>query len=197
MSKEFIELPPTEREIADYIITPEQWSEALEYYRSHKNELIEAGKFSRKRAVSHRNPPFQVGCAVIAIEPQLQNVEYAVYQAYNFTPSPGEHHGENKRCAERNALDGARKSAKTIVAIVTTSKEVSTGDLTKAHDPLHPCSDCRDMLRRMLADGFLREDSMICNANDSGKEIVSEEKRLNELLELYKDDPHASNTLTK
>jgi hypothetical protein len=43
------------------------------------------------------------------------------------------------------------------------------------------------MLRDLLAEGFLRSDSIICNANDSG-EIRIEERTLKELLALYEDD---------
>ena len=96
--------------------------------------------------------------------------------------------GENKLCAERNTLSGARGQAKVIVALVTVSKETDTGDPTKAQGVLPPCKDCRDMFRKYLAEGFMREETIICNVNDAKKELKIEERTLKELLDLYSDD---------
>jgi cytidine deaminase len=190
--KEFIEQRPTRAEIESFEITPERWQVALAYYKEHRDDLIKAAAFSRRHGFSHRTPPFKVGAAALAIEPGLEEGEYIVYQAYNFKPFPGEVKGNDKRCAERNALDFARSSAKVVAALVTVSNEVSTGDPTKAHDALHPCQECRGMLRKLLTEGLLREDTVVCNANDSeikdGKGLKIEERTLKELLDLYHDD---------
>jgi hypothetical protein len=82
----------------------------------------------------------------------------------------------------------AQENAKVVVAILTISKEKNTGDPTKAVDALHPCKECRDMYRKMIKNGFLKEDTIICSANDSNGEIVTEERTLKELLDLYNDD---------
>jgi len=182
----FPELPPTRKNINEMIVNRKQWLEALWYFESHINELIKAAAFSRDNAVSHRQPPFKVGCAVMSIEPGLEEGEYAIYQSYNFKPEPAPVAGIEKRCAERSGLDVARQKAKVIVGLATISKELSTGDPTRACDALHPCQECLTMLRNLLEEGFLREDSIICNANDSKAEIVIEKRTLKELLDLYK-----------
>ncbi|MBI5220498.1 MAG: hypothetical protein HY978_01515 [Candidatus Liptonbacteria bacterium] len=184
-----IEMAPSGKELAEFVVAPEQWQDALRYYHEHRSELIQAAAWSRRNAVSHRDPPFKVGCAAMGIEPDQAEGEYGVYQAYNFKPAPGETRDEDKRCAERNVLDAARRWAKVIVAIATISREISTGDPTKARRALHPCQDCRNVLRALLQEGFIRADTIICNANDGGPEVLSEERTLQELLELYQDDP--------
>ena len=182
-----IEMPPKKEEMKSFQVTQEHWASALQYYREHRDDLIKAAVFSRKNAISHRNPPFKVGCAVLGIEPDLPGGNYGVYQSYNFKPFNVPVAGDDKRCAERNALNLARRSAKVVAAIVTVSKETSTGDTTKAHDALHPCRECRDLFRALLDEGFLREDTMICNANDGDGELKVEERTLRELLDLYAD----------
>ena len=142
-----IERRPTENELRDFTVTPEQWAAALRYYQEHKNELIQAAAVFREKAVSHREPPFLVGAAAMVIEPNLPAGEYAIYEGYNFTPAPGTRQGREKRCAERNALEAAEMHAKLIVSITTISKEIHTGDPTQAHDALHPCKECRLMFR--------------------------------------------------
>lgn len=183
-----LEMRPSRQELDDFIVTPEQWKEALRFYHEHKNDLIQAAIFNRRNAVSHRPKPFKVGCAASGIGPGMKNGEYVVWQGYNFKPHTGHVKGEDKRCAERNVLEGAQSDVKTVFAIATVSKETSTGDPTKGHDVLHPCKDCRMMYRDLLKQGFLREDTMILNANDSREEIITEERTLKELLDLYKDD---------
>lgn len=182
---------PTAKELHDFVVTLETWNEARKNYQEDRDYFIKGAALLRETAVSHRPIPFKVGCLVLAIEPSVPGGKPSgayVYQASNFKPYPGERRGEDKRCAERNALDYARQYAKVVVAITTISKEVSTGDPTKAHDALHPCGDCRDMLRKLLREGFLRDDTIITNANDSKEKIVFEERNLKELLDLYSDD---------
>lgn len=181
----FIEGRPTQQEIEKHQVTPEQWAKALQYYQAHKMDLVQAAAFSARQAVSHRQPPFRVGCAVMTIEPSLPDGEYAIYQAYNFTPAPTKPKGRDKRCAERNALDNVFG---TVVALTTVSKEISTGDATKAHDTLHPCEDCRGLLRELLQKGNLREDTIVCNANHANDPVVMEERTVKQLLDLYADD---------
>lgn len=150
--------------------------------------MIEAAAKSRDRGVSHRNPPFQVGCAIMGIEPNHPPNDPVLYYSSNFKPFPGETSGEEKRCAERNALDSTRGQAKVIVALVTVSRETNTGDTTEIRDTLHPCQDCRNMFRKLLAEGFMREDTIICNINDSAGELKIEERTLKDLLTSYAGD---------
>lgn len=189
MTEEFpIELPPSAKEMADYTVTRKEWEDALRYYDEHRKELIEAAAASRKNAVSHRDPPFEVGCAAMGMGPGAPKGEYIVGFGHNFTPSPQLRRGGQKRCAERNASEGMRRDAKIIVAVVTVSKETVTGDPTKALGTLHPCKECRDMYREYLREGFVREGTIICTVNDSGKKMIVEEITLGDLLEIYKDD---------
>ena len=178
---------------SELTITPEKWKEFLDYYRTHRDALISEAALARDNGVSHRN--FKVGCALISVEPGLKEGEYAVYSAHNFTPTPANRTGWEKRCAERNAVEAAiEKGAFFIPAMVSVSRETSTGDeTTKAHDVLHPCLNCREMLRELMKTGVLRDESIICNVNDAEKPekntpYVVEEKTLKQLLEMYKDD---------
>ena len=176
------------REIQKFIVTRERWDEALHYYYENKDALIKAAIDARGNGVSHRNPPFQVGCAVLGIEPNGKENKYGVYKAYNFKVEPGPRSGKDKRCAERGGLEIAEKNAKVVAAVVIASKETNTGDPTKASNTLHPCQDCRMMYRHLLKKGFLRENTIICGVNDSNHEIISEESTLKALLDLYPDD---------
>lgn len=184
----FIESRPSNQELSGFEVTPERWQKAVEHYKIHKLDMVKAAVFSKRNAVSHRNPPFKVGSSAMGIEPNQPDGEYAVYQGYNFTPTPGARKGAEKRCAERNVLDVAKNRAKVVVALLTVSKEIHTGDATKSHGVLHPCKECRMMLRNLLQQGLLREDSIMCHANDSSPKIVFEETTLKELLQRYSDD---------
>lgn len=186
----------TPEQMRDYEIPPERWAEALRYYDEHRMELIKAAAFTRNTATSHRD--FKVGAAIMTIEPNLPEDEYGVYTSHNLNPYPGfnKKQGE-KACAERTGLKIAKDWSKGVVSITTVSKEISTGDHTKAHDALHPCLECRTMLRDLLKEGFIREDTVVCNVNDSRKEVrmdsttedvAIEERTVKELLELYQND---------
>lgn len=186
---------PTPEAMKGFTITPERWAEALEYYDEHQMELVKAAAFSRRTATSHRD--FKVGAAIMTIEPNLPEDEYGIYTSHNLNPYPGFNEGREKACAERMGLEAAKSWAKGVVSITTVSKETTTGDHNKSHDALHPCSECRTMLRDMLKEGFVREDTIICNVNDAKKEvsinsteeeIVIEKRTVKELLDLYDDD---------
>ncbi|MFA6301160.1 MAG: cytidine deaminase [Candidatus Paceibacterota bacterium] len=177
---------PTREEIKRFVITPEKWQEAMNFYHQRKNELIGAAALNRDNAFSYRG--FKVGCAVAGMGPKAKDEEYIVWQAGNFKLQPGHVEGKEKRCAERNALDSAQTELKTVFAIATVSKESSTSDPTKAHDVLHPCKDCRQMFRELLKKGFLKDDTIILSANDAQEKIITEETTLKKLLELYNDD---------
>src|SRR3989338_1717449 len=126
---------PTPEELANFVVTKEHWDAALRlYHRDHQWMIVAAAK-SRDRAVSHRG--FKVGASAIGIEPNLPPGEPVLYYSSNFKLFPGEVKGKDKRCAERNVLDAAWGQAKVIVALVTVSKEIHTGDLAKSHDVIH------------------------------------------------------------
>ncbi|MBI2355695.1 MAG: hypothetical protein HYV13_00630 [Candidatus Doudnabacteria bacterium] len=161
-------------------------------FLKYKAALIRAAAMAKRHGISHREPPFQVGAAAMSIEPGLPDGEYAVYTGYNFTPTPVKRRGRDKRCAERNVFEAAlEKGATLIPAMVTVASEKHTGDKTRAHDALHPCQDCRDMMRELRDKGILPGDGIICSVNDS-KEISSgkfaeEQMSVDELLALYDD----------
>ena len=178
-------------EAKTFEVTPTAWNNAIEFYENHRNDLIGVAARSRDRAVSYREVPFRVGAVACVIEPGKEGGEYAVYQGANIKPAPKKVSGRDKRCAERNALDAAQTHATVVVALVTVSTELNTGDPTKAHDALHPCRDCRDMLRQLLKEKFVRNETIVCNANDANKEdVVYEERSLGDLLALYHDDEY-------
>lgn len=176
-------------------ISPEEIAEALEFYRQNRDALIRSAALCRDKAHSYREIPFKVGCALLAVCPDLPKGEYNVFQAYNFTPSKKDRKGWEKRCAERNAVHAAiERNTKFIAALVTVSKESDTGDGNKSeNDVLHLCRECRDMVRELHEKGILRDESMICNVNDANdsnarRSLVIEERTTKEYLELYKDD---------
>jgi cytidine deaminase len=179
---------PTQEEIDNFVITPEQWQEALRFYHERKNDLITAAAFNRENAYSWRN--FKVGCAVAGMGPRTPDGEYVVWQGYNVKPAPGPTEGEDKRCAERNELDAAQTELKAVFAITTVSKEADTGgEEMKSHGVLHPCKECRLMFRDLLKKGFLKDDTMLLSVNDADpKNLKAQEMTMKELLELYKDD---------
>ena len=180
---------PTPAELENFVVTSEYWNRAVELYREDMGGIrwmmAEAAK-SRDKATSYRG--FLVGASAMGIEPNFSPDEPVLYHSGNFKYSPGEVRGEDKRCAERNVLDAARGQAKVIVAVVIVSKETNTGDELGPHDVLHPCRDCREMFRKYLAEGFMREDTILCNVNDANPEIKMEERTLKELLALYESD---------
>ena len=77
---------------------------------------------------------------------------------------------------------------KSQLAIVTVSTESSTGDESAVHDVLHPCRDCRDLMRMTISAGILSRDSIVCNVNDAKPKRVVEERTVGDLLDLYQDD---------
>ncbi len=181
---------PKPEEIERYEVPPEIWENTIRYINDKLPYLIEKASESKENGVSHRDPPFKVGCVAIGIEPeQDENDVPGIYQGYNFTPTPGVRTAEAKRCAERNALDIAMGWSKVIAGIVTASKETSTGDYSRADNALHPCKECRIMLRELLRKERLRNETVVINVNDSNKtHPLVEKKTLKELLDLYKDD---------
>lgn len=179
---------PTQEEFDRFFITESEWQEALRVFHEVRHSLIPVAAGNRDHAESYRG--FKVGCVAFGIEPDPKTggPKYLFYSGKNYKPYPKEQHGKDKLCAERIALAGMQGSAKVIVSLVTVSKEKSTGDPTKAHDVLHPCRDCRDMLRDALKSGFARPDTIMCNVNDEEKELKIEERTLEELLALYEED---------
>ena len=167
------------------------------YHERYRDALIEMAASARDKAVSHREKPFQVGSAVLTVDQTPgKHPEYEMYASHNWTPTPGKRLDSDKRCAERNVLDGAllTDSKSLVVAITTVSRETSTGDET-THDVLHPCQECRTLLRQLIAQGNLRQDSVICSVNDATATdqvpIVIEEKTIREVLDLYPEDQSA------
>lgn len=169
----------------------------LKFYENHRPKLIADAAATRDRAVSHRG--FHVGCVVMTVDLRDQKYVYDSYSAANFTPIKKEppEKGPNKFCAERVALERAlTDGAKLIPAMVSYSKETNVTRETKAgepmieHDVLHPCQDCRQLMRAMLAQGILRPDSKICSVNDANGagETIIRERSVKSLLKLYKNE---------
>ena len=161
---------------------PPNWHED---YLRYREPLIRTAAWTRDHAYSYRD--FKVGCVLMTIDPGVEPGEYRVYNAYNYKDAPGERFGNEKRCAERNVIEAAAQFGATdILAIVTVSKEKSTGDETLSHDALHPCRDCRDLMRMIITAGKMTKDSIICNVNDANPELVIEERAVGDLLDAYK-----------
>lgn len=172
--------------------------EHLAAYNRLQDDLVKAAQVARDKAVSYRG--FKVGCAALAWKRGPKN-EYLVRAAGNVTPAPGQGKGSAKRCAERNALEAAlRDNPEIIVAITSVSRESNTEAPSVAHDVLHPCFDCRQLLRELKSKGIMRDETVIHSVNDAGEPnsaiveptadllMVSEERTLKELLDLYPKD---------
>lgn len=146
---------------------------------------------NRNYAVSYRAKPFRVGCAALTLDPDLPDDQPAIHPGANYKPTKE----AVKRCAEKHAIEGAiAYKTKLIIAIAIVSEEETTGDGDKSCGALHPCLECRKMYRELKGKGILRDDSIICSANDSeidveGMPSVIKEMSVKDLLELYKDDP--------
>ncbi|MDP1884619.1 MAG: hypothetical protein Q8L10_04595 [Candidatus Moranbacteria bacterium] len=163
----------------------------LEYYRECRKSMIVGAAMNRDHAVSWRPEQFKVGCTALTLDADLPDDQPAIHPGANYKPTK-----ESKtRCAEKHAVEGAiLYNTKLIIAITIVSKESTTGDPSKSCGALHPCLECRRMYRDLLKKGILREDSIICSANDSeldeeGMPSVIQEMSVKELLDLYKDDP--------
>lgn len=183
------DIPPTPKDLEKFKVSPEVWERAKKYFEEDLDIFIKAAQVERSRGVSHRNPPFLVGTIAVGIEPNQPEGHFGIYQASNFTPTPGTRTGNEKMCAESNALNAGLGWAKVIAGIVTVSKETHTGDPTKSHDVLHPCLECRKKLRKLLADGYVREDSIMYSVNDADpNNIIKRRKILKKILDLYQDD---------
>lgn len=171
----------------------------LKFYDNHRSKLIANAIAARDKAVSHRD--FRVGCSVMAVEFKGEKYIYDAYSAANYTPTkknPPEK-GPNKFCAERVALERAlTDGAKLIPGMVSVSTETNQSRESKAgqpiieHDILHPCPDCRQLMRALLAQGILRPGSKVCSVNDAkgNGETVIRERTVKSLLKTYeKEDP--------
>ncbi len=173
---------------------PEEIKRYVRDYHDHKKtDMIQAAALDRELAISYRNPPFKVGAAIMSKEPNQGPGQYSIYSGHNETPTKAFREGVAKRCAEKQALEQAlAHQTNMVVAIVSVSKEISTGDSSQAHDALHPCGECRKMIRQMKAEGLLSDESIICNVNDSrlgpDGQWAQEERTVKDLLELYKDE---------
>jgi hypothetical protein len=184
--------PPAE-ELKNFVVTQEMWDNALKFCDENMIELLKEAERWQPRGVSHRDPPFQVGCAVIGMGPlprRMEDYDYIVWNSNNLTPvkrdPPAK--GEEKRCAERNALDAAKVDCKVVFGIATSSIETSTGDPSKGERTLHPCLDCRNYFRELLKEGFIREDTRVFYGNNRGEKAKVDAGTVGEFLELYKDD---------
>ena len=171
-------------------ISQEEMDRHLQQYREHRVELIFAAMRSRDK-IAHSHRGFKVGCALLTHDPKNPE-DYPVALSGNLTPYPAERNGWDKDCAERNTVREALKNDSFIVAFVTVSKEISTGDEEGKHDAPHPCKECRKMFRELLVKNLLRPDSIVCNVNDkevdTGGELKIEERTVKQLLDLYLDD---------
>ena len=172
----------------------ENFINGLEYFKTHRDALIAGAKFTEPNGVSYRPVPFKVSCLLLAEKPGLQPGEYAMYNTYNFKPIQREEHGSKKRCAERNAIEGAiNNGCRKIIGLVTYSKQKTTGDENKSDRVLHCCKDCRLFIKELIHKGLMEKDSLICNAGPADAENpeggdVYEERTAAELLSLYNEN---------
>jgi hypothetical protein len=184
-----IEMRPTKKDLDNLQITPELWARAQTDFEDDIDFFIKAAQIHRDRGVSHRTPPFLVGAVAVGIEPNQPEGHFGTYQAANFTPTPGQRTGDDKMCAESNALNAGLGWSKVIVGLITLSRETHTGDPTQAHDVLHPCLECRKKFRKFIEEGYMRNDTLLYSVNDADPNNIKKERKiLKEILDLYKDD---------
>ena len=154
-------------------------------YLQHKQQLIESATQARDKGISYREIKFQVGCSILGNRAGEDGG--LIVNGFNYTPTKKPHANAEKRCAERNAVQrGLEKGITKIDALVTVSCESSTNNNPDEKMALHPCRDCRDLLRQLKDDGVMTDDTIICSIND--KHEIIEERTLSQLLELYDND---------
>lgn len=174
--------------MAEYESQPHRVDRYLEAYESRlrRTMVLEAQKDRTEIAKNHRG--FLVGCAVAAVVQEGYGMEEAkIFSAGNYTPESKKKNSEAKWCAERIAINLALAEKGTFIpAIVTVSDRVDTGEGGQVHDVLHPCPECRNLLRHLIEEGIMDEETKVCNVNDSNPDkLIMEEHTLKELLEKY------------
>jgi cytidine deaminase len=172
-------------------VSPESFQKGLEEYERRKDELIDAAAKDRDNAVSYRG--FLVGSSMLSMDMTKPEGEFTIYSGHNYKPGPGEQHGAAKRCAEKQAFEKAlANKTKMIMAIVSVSDRIATKEGIHNHDALHPCEECRKMMRQMLKENLLSEESMVCNVNDtktgSDGKWLREERTVRQILDEYRKE---------
>jgi cytidine deaminase len=163
---------------------------ALKSVEAYQPALIVAAASARGRGVSWRPQPFRIGCAILALNKDLDLSELQMFTGANYKPNQGEQHEwPERKCSEMVAIEEALKAGvKFIPAIVTVSSEKSTLEFgTEMHDVVHPCKRCRDFFKELIKRGIMSPKTKLVSIRDNGigKVEQKEERGLNELLELY------------
>ncbi len=160
------------------------------YTPERRQELIKLAQVARGAdAKSYRD--FFVGCTVLGAHPRINgDTEYRAFPAGNYTPNKKNRSEIGKWCAERVAVNAALSEGATFIpAMVSVSMESDRGENEHDHGVLHPCPECRNLLRHLLEEKILHEQTMICNVNDRDPEhVIISERTVRELLDLYKND---------
>jgi len=160
------------------------------YNANMRQNLIREAQIARDElALSYRD--FKVGCAVVSIKKSLEGVEEIKYHsAGNFTPEDKKKMSEAKWCAERTSVHLAlAEDGVFIPAIVTVSDRVDTGGGEDVHDVLHPCYDCRKLLRQLIGEKIMSPESKICCVNDKDHDNLQvDERTVEELLRMYPNE---------
>lgn len=174
-----------------------------ELYLERKARLIEAAREARDNdARSYRG--FLVGCSVLgrkADRGASPETGYEVYSTGNFKPEKKPQAGYQKRCAERNTIQLAlNENCNFIPAICTISDQASTEPGASEHDVLHPCEDCRSLLKEIMDQGHISSNTVLCSVRDGvdpeGQVFEKvEERTVGELLSIYEKDSEKNITL--
>lgn len=172
-------------------VSPESFQKGLAEYERRKDELIEIAARARDDAFSYRG--FKVGASLLSMDMTQPEGEFRTYSGHNYKPQDIEEHGLAKRCAEKQAFEKAlAQKTKMILAIVSVSDKIATKEGVHNHDALHPCEECRKMMRQMLRENLLSEQSIVCNVNDTktgedGK-WLREERTVRQVLDIYRKE---------
>ncbi len=157
-----------------------------------REELVRAAKFACENAAfSYRN--FHVGAAVLGWSAARGTYDIGV--AGNLKEREKSEVGDDKRCAERGAIDHmlAKAPDAKIVGIVVVSKEVGTTPGSDLHTKtLHCCEQCRSMLEEKKC---VNKQAPILTVNHRGDEDMTEEMTVQDMLDLYDKDKHTYKSL--
>lgn len=199
---EQIDLPKTH-------LTPEVSASFMRMFEGHKDALVSAAIAAEERGVhwddTNRRPKMHVGCALLALNKNLDLSNPAVYTGANSKPVRGEMLPyPERKCAEMNALENAlgveyegkihspgeeEEDLGAIAAIVTVSQPMNTGEVdTYDHDVVYSCKQCQRDYTHLLEEKVISEDTIIYNARiKDGKVVAGEPIPLKKLFEIFKD----------
>ncbi len=116
----------------------------IEKFNAVRESLIRQARKASQQANSYRG--FQVGCAVLAYGPGNRAKNYRIFVGANLKPTPD----GPKVCAEQIAIGSAVSHGYEQIIAIAVTGEPQPDTVSGLNPPtLHPCWECRTLLRTM------------------------------------------------